>query len=183
MKSVLGEPEWSENYALEAESDVPKMNDGSMYSSGETLLMEHMRGERADDSRFTEVSMKFKEPKDIKRVVLRRLPEDAVPLDVDIEALINGEWNTVKSVRGQVGVDNQVSNDIDLRINAFTDNIKVRVQRATRTEDGKAAITRTPGSSTRGSGRSAEIERVLRQPVTISEIEIYGIKEMPVEGA
>ena len=52
MSSMLAEPEWSENYALEAESSVPELIDGSMYSRGESKPAEHIRGQRADDFRF-----------------------------------------------------------------------------------------------------------------------------------
>lgn len=175
MKSVLADPEWSENYSLEARCDVPKLIDGSMYTTAETLRPEHVRGTKADESRFTEVNITFKEPKDIKRVVIRRRSEDTAVLDVDVLAMIDGNWEEVKSVRGELGKDNAAGNDIDIRVKTTTNEIKVRVERAARTADGKSAIAVAPGASS-VRDRSAQIERLLQLPVKLAEIELYGVK-------
>ena len=172
MSSMLAEPEWSENYALEGECDVPELNDGSMYTTGQTHPPEYVRGEQVDDSRFSDAIVTFREPKDIRKIVLRRRSEDSVPVDVDILSMADGEWETIKEVRGEVG------DDIDMRIKAVTDKLRVRIQRATRTAKGKVAMSRTT-SGTRGRGRGAEMERILREPIKLAEIEIYGLK---VEG-
>lgn len=173
MKSALGEPEWSENYALDGECDVPQLNDGSMYTTGETHPPEYVRGQQMDDSRFSDAIITFKEPKDVRKIVLRRRSDDAVPVDIDIVVMADDEWKTIKEVRGEVG------DDVDVRVKTVTDKLRIRVQRATRTAKGKVAITKSSGGGTRGRGRAAELERLLREPVTLAEIEVYGLK---VEG-
>ena len=169
MKSALSEPKWSENYAIDGECDIPQLNDGSMYSTGKTHPPEYVRGGPMDDSRFSDAIITLKEPKDIRRIVVRRRPEDSVPVDVDIVIMEGDEWKTIKEVRGEVG------EDLDIRIKTVADKIRVRVQRATRTAKGKVAITKS-SSGTTGRGRSAELERLLREPLTLAEIEIYGLK-------
>ena len=170
MKSALAEPEWSRNYALEGECDIPQLNDGSMYTTGNTHPPEYVRGEQADDSRFSDAIVTFKEPKDIRKIVLRRRSEDSIPLDVDIVVIKNDEWQTVKEVRGEVG------DDVDIRLKVVADKVRIRIQRATRTAKGKAAIAKSSGGGTRGRGRQAELERLLREPVKLAEIEVYGLK-------
>jgi len=64
ISSMLAEPELSENFALEAECNVPELVDGSMYSRGNAKPAEYIRGQRADDSRFTDILVTFKEPKE-----------------------------------------------------------------------------------------------------------------------
>jgi len=175
MKSVLADPEWSENYALEADCDVPNLIDGSMYTTGQTILPEHTRGTKAEDSRFTNVTVTLKKPKDIKRVVIRRRSEDSAVLDVDVMAMVDGEWKEVRKIRGEIGNDNASGNDVDIRIKAVTDKVMVKIQRATRTADGKSAIAAAPGSGG-GRDRGAQIERLLQQPIKLAEIELYGVK-------
>jgi hypothetical protein len=170
MKSALAEPEWSKNYALEGECDIPQLNDGSMYTTGKTHPPEYVRGERPDDSRFSDAIITFKEPKDIRKIVIRRRPEDSVPLDVDIVVMKDDEWQTVKEARGEIG------DDVDVRLKIVADKLRIRIQRATRTDKGKAAIAKSSGGGTRGRGRQAELERLLRQPVKLAEIEVYGLK-------
>jgi hypothetical protein len=181
MKSVLSDPEWSENYSFQADCDVPKMIDGSMYTAEEARRAEYIKGQPADDSRFTNVTITFREPKDIKRILVRRRTEDSAPLDLDILAMEDGEWKTVKKVRGEIGTDNERGNDIDIRLSVVTDKIRVRVQRASRTASGKLGITVRGGAS--GRARSAELERILRQPVKLAEIEIYGVKTEATEAS
>jgi len=170
MKAIFGEPEWSENYALEGECDIEQLNDGSMYTTAETHPPEYVRGEQMDDSRFSDAIITFKEPKDVRKIVLRRRPEDSVPVDVDVVIMVDGEWQTIKEVRGEVG------DSIDIRLKTVADKLRIRVQRATRTAKGKAAIAKSSGGGTIGRGRAAELERLLREPVTLAEIEVYGLK-------
>ncbi len=175
MKAVFADPEWSDNYALQGRCDVPKLIDGSMYTTGETILPEHVRGAKADDSRFTNVTITLKEPKEIRRVVIRRRSEDAAVLDVNILAMVDGDWKQIKTIRGELGKNNDSGNDIAMMVKALTDKIMVKAQRATRTADGKSALAASPGASG-GRDRSAQIERMLQQPIKLAEIELYGVK-------
>jgi len=171
MKSALSEPEWSGNYALEGECDIPQLNDGSMYTTAQTHPPEYVRGEQMDDSRFSDAIITFKEPKDVRRIVLRRRSEDSVPVDVDIVVMAGDEWQTIKEARGEVG------DNVDIRLKVVADKLRIRVQRATRTAKGKAAIAKSSsGGETMGRGRAAELERLLREPVKLAEIEVYGLK-------
>ena len=169
ISSMLKDPEWTENYALAGECDIEQLNDGSMYTTATTHPPEYIRGEQMDDSRFTDTNITLKEPKDIRRIVVRRRSEDSIPVDLDILAMLNGELQTIKEVRGAV------KDDIDIRLKIVTDQLRIRAQRATRTAGGKAAITKST-SSTRGRGRSADMDRVLREPPKFAEIELYGFK-------
>ena len=169
VSSMLKEPEWTENYALAGECDIEQLNDGSMYTTATTHPPEYIRGEQMDDSRFTDANITLKEPKDIRRIVVRRRSEDSVPVDLDILAMINGELQIVKEVRGEI------KDDIEIRVKVDTDQLRIRAQRATRTAGGKAAITKST-SSTRGRARTAEMDRVLREPPKFAEIELYGFK-------
>lgn len=169
VSSMLKDPEWTENYALAGECDIEQLNDGSMYTTATTHAPEYIRGEQMDDSRFTDANVTLKEPKDIRRIVVRRRSEDSVPVDLDILAMINGELQNIKEVRGEV------KDDIDIRVKVVTDHLRIRAQRATRTAGGKAAITKST-SSARGRGRSADMDRVLREPPKFAEIELYGFK-------
>ncbi len=169
ISSMLKEPEWTENYALAGQCDIEQLTDGSMYTTAVTHPPEYIRGQQMDDSRFTDANITLKEPKDIRRVVVRRRSEDSVPVDLDILAMINGELQTVKEVRGEI------KDDIDIRVKVVTDQLRIRAQRATRTAGGKAAITKSTTSTT-GRARAAEMDRVLREPPKFAEIELYGFK-------
>jgi hypothetical protein len=166
---VLKEPEWTENYALAGECDIEQLNDGSMYTTATTHPPEYIRGQQMDDSRFTDTNITLKEPKDIRRIVVRRRSEDSIPVDLDILAMLNGELQTIKEVRGAV------KEDIDVRVKVVTDQFRIRAQRATRTAGGKVAITKSTSSSG-GRARAAEMDRVLREPPKFAEIELYGFK-------
>ena len=172
--AMLASPEWSENYALEAECTVPEMIDGSMYSSGQTQTPEYIRGERADDSRFLDVVITLKEPKELRKVVLRRRPEDNVPVDVNIFAMIDGDWKLISESTRGAGED-----DVDIHIRTNTDKLKIRTQRSTRTAKGKSALAGVDA----GAGRRTQMESLLRQPVKYAEIEVYGIKPKTEEPA
>ena len=166
--AMLASPEWSDNYALEAECSVPEMIDGSMYSSGQTQPPEYIKGERADDSRFMDVILTLKEPKDLRKILIRRRSEDNVPVDVNIFAMVNDEWKLVSdSTRGAD------KDDIDIPVRVATGKVKIRTQRATRTAGGKSAIGRTADT---GVGRRRQVETILRQPVKYAEVEVYGLK-------
>lgn len=171
--AMLKQPEWSENYALEGECTVEQMNDGSMYSSGKTLPPVYVRGQKPDDSRFNNAIITFKEPKAIKKIALRRRPDDTVPADVNVEAMVDGNWKVVKEVRGAI------KEDINIQVSVVTDKIKIRAQRATRTSEGKTGFAAS--SATGGRGQRSQIERVLREPVKFAEIEIYGLKGKEAE--
>ena len=163
---MLAEPEWSENYALGAQSNVPNVIDGSMYSSGETQTAEYVKGERADDSRFNDIILTFKEPKLLRRVILRRRTEDNVAIDVNVFAMMDDEWVQISdTTRGEV------SDDVAINIRTTTDQLKLRVQRAIRSK-GKSAMVASSDST----GRRRNMERVLRQPVKFAEVEVYGVK-------
>ncbi len=167
--AILAQPEWSENYALEATSTVPEVIDGSMYSSGRALPPEYIRDQRADDSRYTDIILTFKEPKDIRRIVVRRRSEDSTAVDVNVFAMVNDKWKLVSdSVRGAM------KDDIAISVRASTDKIKVRVQRATQTAAGKSSIT----SGTNRGGRTSrtQIDTILREPIKFAEVEVYGLK-------
>ncbi len=164
--SIFAEPEWSDNYALEAQSNAPKMSDGSMYSSGETKPPEYIRGQRADDSRYNDIILTFKEPKLLRRIVLRRRSEDNVAIDVNVFVMINDKWDQISDMtRGEV------KDDVSISIRTTTDKLKIRVQRAVRSK-GKSAIV----ASSDRTGRQRNMERVLRQPVKFAEVEVYGLK-------
>jgi HSP20 family molecular chaperone IbpA len=168
ISSMLKEPEWTENYALAGECDIEQFNDGSMYTTATTHPPEYIRGQQMDDSRFTDTNITLKEPKDIRRIVVRRRSEDSIPVDLDILAMVNGELQIIKEVRGVV------KDDIDVRVKVVTDQFRIRAQRATRTAGGKVAITKS--TSARGRARTADMDRVLREPPKFAEIELYGFK-------
>ena len=174
MSSMLSEPEWSENYVLKGECDLPELNDGSMYTTAKMHPPEYIKGERADDSRFSDAIVTLKEPKDIRRIVLRRRSEDVAAVDIDILVMEGDDWKEVKQVRGEVGIDSERGNDIDIRLKVVADKIRIRAQRATRTAKGKSAVS---SAGTSGGRRGAQMERVLREPIKLAEIEMYGIKE------
>jgi len=165
LSSMLAEPEWSENYALEAECDVPEMNDGSMYTKGETHPPEYVRGQPVDDSRFSDVIVTFKEPKDIRKIILRRREDYAVAVDVNIMAMSNDKWELVKEMRGVV------DNDVNIMVRTVTDKLKIRAQMATRTAKGKSGVAKAQNVTSR-----TEVSRILREPIKIGEIEIYGLR-------
>lgn len=166
--SMLAEPEWSDNFTKEAECNVPKMIDGSMYSSGETQPPIYVRGERADDSRFTDVIITFKEPKDIRRITLRRRKEDVVAIDVNVFHMVGEEWKQISdTTRGEV------AENVNISVRARADKIKIRSQRATRTSKGKSGLT--TGAQT-GAGRRTQMEQLLRRPIKYAEVEVYGLK-------
>ena len=169
VSSMLKEPEWTENYALAGECDIEQLNDGSMYTTAATHPAEYIRGQQMDDSRFTDTNITLKEPKDIRRIVVRRRSEDSIPVDLDILAMLNGELQTIKEVRGAA------KDDVEIRVKIVTDQFRIRAQRATRTSKGKVAITKSTSSAT-GRARTAEMDRVLRQPPKFAEIELYGFK-------
>jgi len=168
ISSMLAEPEWSENYALKAQCDIPEMNDGSMYSSGKTQTPEFTRGQRADDSRFSDVVFTFQEPKSIRKITLRRRSEDSAPVDINVFAMIKDDWKLISdTTRGAI------KDDINIAVRTVTNKIKIRAQRATRTAKGKAALGQ---SADRGAGRRTQVERLLREALTFAEVEIYGLK-------
>jgi len=169
ISSMLAEPELSENFALEAECNVPELVDGSMYSRGNAKPAEYIRGQRADDSRFTDILVTFKEPKEIRRVVLRRRSEDSTALDVNIFVMKNDEWKMIHDLtRGEM------DDDLKISVRTNTDKLKIRVQRASRTSKGKSSVT----SGTSRSGRSSrtQVETILREPIKFAEVEVYGLK-------
>lgn len=169
ISSMLAEPEWSENYALEAESNVPNLVDGSMYSRGDAKMAEHVRGQRADDSRFTDILLTFKEPKDIKKIIVRRRSEDNVAIDANVFAMVNDKWRKISdTTRGAM------DDDVNISVRTTTDKLKIRVQRASRTSTGKSAIASSGGN--RGGGRSLQAQAVLRQPIKFAEVEVYGLQ-------
>ncbi len=170
MSSVFSEPDWSENYALKGECDIPELNDGSMYSTGKTHSPQYVRGEQADDSRFTDAVITLKEPKDIKRITIRRRTEDSVPVDINIFGMVDGRWKPLAQMRGKT------KDDININVSAVTDKVRIRMQRATRTADGKAAIAKSSSGRSGGRGRSSERERLMREPIMLAEIELYGLK-------
>ena len=170
MSKVFSEPQLSDNYALEGECDVPELVDGSMFSRGRTHPPVYVKGQRPDDSRFTETIVTLKAPKSINRILVRRLSEDSVPVDLDIQVMKDGEWEVIKEVRGTV------EDDIKVSVNTVTDKVKIRAQRATRTAKGKVAVTKSNRGGATGRGRRAEIQTLLRDPITLAEIELYGIK-------
>lgn len=92
-----------------------------------------------------------------------------IALDINVFAMIDDEWKIVKKVRG-VG-----DQDISILVRTVTDKIKVRAQRASRTAKGKSGIAQAARGQ-RGSGRRPDMSRLLREPVMIAEIEVYGLK-------
>ena len=169
VSSMLKEPPLSENFALSSTCDIPELVDGSMYTTGKTQIPEYVRGASTDDTRFSEVNITLKEPKDIKKIVVRRRPDDVVAVDVDLEAMVNGEWKKLKEIRGNTDAD------ISSSVSVVTDKVKVKIQRATRTADGKSALSAAPGASS-GRRRGSEVDRILYEPVKLAEIELYSFK-------
>jgi len=170
--ATLAEPQWVK---LEVTSDVEQFTDGSMYTTAQTKIPEHVKGEKVDDSRFTEAYVSLKSPQEVKRILIRRRTEDTVATDLNIYAMVNNEWTLVKEVRGND------KSDIDVRINTVkTDKIKIRAQRSLRTAAGKSAVQQAGGAA-RGGRRvggqagAGEAERILREPLKFAEIEVYGI--------
>ncbi|MGB9597115.1 MAG: hypothetical protein ACPL7B_12610 [Candidatus Poribacteria bacterium] len=168
----LAEPQWAK---LDVTSDVEQFTDGSMYTTAQTKLPEYVKGEKVDDSRFTEAYVSLKSPQDVKRILIRRRTEDTVATDLNIYVMVDNEWKLVKEIRGND------KSDIDIVINTVkTDKIKIRAQRALRTASGKSAVQQSGGGA-RGGRRVAgqagagEAERILREPLKFAEIEVYGI--------
>lgn len=173
--SMLAEPGYSENYAIRAECTVPEMIDGSMRTAGKTHPAEYERGGAVDDSRYNEATVTLKEPKTIRKIVVRRRPDEVVSVDINIEAMIDGEWEIIKEVRS---AEDQ---DIDILVKTFTDQIKIRAQRSTRTSKGKSGVAQAAKGQVGGRTRAQDVTRLLREPIMIAEIEIYGLA--PKEGS
>lgn len=181
--SKLAEPNWSK---LEVNSDVEQFTDGSMYTTAQTQIPEYVKGETKDDSRFTDAIVSLKKPQDIRRILIKRRAEDAVPVDLNVYILSGKEgedWKLVNEVRGEE------KTDIDIKLSSTpAAKIKIKAQRASRTASGKSAIAAKPnagaGANKQGgrktTGGSLQADRVLREPVKIAEIEIYGISSTPV---
>jgi hypothetical protein len=127
----------------------------------------------------------LKKPQDIRRILIRRRAEDAVPVDMNVFILSGKEgedWKLVKEIRGEEKVD------IDVKLSSTpAAKIKIKAQRASRTASGKSAIAAKPNAAAgnkqgakRATGGSLEADRVLREPLKFAEIEIYGISSTPV---
>jgi hypothetical protein len=179
--SKLAEPNWSK---LEVDSDAEQFTDGSMYTAAQTQIPEYVKGETKDDSRFTDAIVSLKKPQDIRRILIRRRAEDAVPVDLNVFIMSGKEgedWKLVKEIRGEEKVD------IDVKLSSTqAAKIKIKAQRASRTASGKSAIASKPNAAggkqgaKRSTGGSLEADRVLREPVKFAEIEVYGISSTPV---
>ena len=165
--SMLADPGYSENYAIKAKCNVPEMIDGSIRTAGKMQRPEYIKGEPPDDSRYNDAIVTLKEPKEIRKIVVRRRPDEVIALDINMFAMIDGEWKLVKEARG-VG-----EQDINILVRTTTDTIKIRAQRATRTAKGKSGIAQASGRGGRG-GRQQEMSRLLREPAMIAEV--YGLK-------
>ena len=168
----LAEPQWAK---LDVTSDIEQFTDGSMYTSGQTQNPEYVKGEKLDNSRFTEAYVSLKSVQDVKRIIVRRGTEDTVPTDLNVFAMVNKEWEPVKEIRGDE------KSDIDVRINTVkTDKIKIRAQRSLKTSTGKSAVQQGGGAKqggrrAAGQAGAGEAERVLREPLKFAEIEVYGL--------
>jgi hypothetical protein len=170
----LAEPKWAK---LDVTSDIEQFTDGSMYTTGQTQNPEYVKGEKLDDSRFTEAYVSLKSVQDVKRIVVRRRTEDTAATDLNVFAMVNKEWEPVKEIRGDE------KSDIDIRINTVkTDKIKIRAQRSLRTASGKSAVQQGGGAAANkqggrraGQAGAGEAERVLREPLKFAEIEVYGL--------
>jgi len=167
--SMLADPGYSENYAIKAKCDIPEMIDGSIRTAGKMQRPEYVRGQPPDDSRYNDAIITIKEPKDIRKIIVRRRPDEVIALDINVFAMIDDEWKIIKQVRG---ADKQ---DINILVRTVTDKIKIRAQRASRTAKGKSGIAQAARGQ-RGGGRRQDMSRLLREPVLIAEIEIYGLK-------
>ena len=167
--AMLADPGYSENYAIKAKSNVPEMNDGSIRTAGKMQRPEYVRGQAPDDSRYNDAIITLKEPKEIRKIVLRRRPDEDVAVDIDVVAMVDDKWKTIKQVRGEG------KQDIAILVKVVTDKIKVRAQRASRTSKGKSGIAQA-AKAQRGGGRRQDMSRLLREPVMIAEIELYGLK-------
>lgn len=166
--SILAEPEYSDNYAIRAECTVPEMIDGSIRTAGKMQPPEYVRGEAADDSRYNDAIITLKEPETIRKITVRRRPGEDVSVDINVEAMIDGKWKLIKEVRS---AEDQ---DIDILVNTHTDQIKVRAQRSTLTSKGKSGVAQA-AKGQGGRTRSQDVTRLLREPVMIAEIELYGL--------
>lgn len=170
--ATLAEPQWAK---LDVTSDVEQFTDGSMYTTAQTKIPEYVRGEKVDDSRFTEAYVSLKSPQDVKRILIRRRTEDTVATDLNIYVMVDNEWKLVKEIRGND------KSDIDIVINTVkTDKIKIRAQRSLRTASGKSAVQQSGGGArsgrrVAGQAGAGEAERILREPLKFAEIEVYGI--------
>lgn len=168
----LAEPQWAK---LDVTSDIEQFTDGSMYTTGQTQNPEYVKGEKIDNSRFTEAYVSLKSPQDVKRIIVRRRTEDTAATDLNVFAMVNKEWEPVKEIRGDE------KSDIDVRINTVkTDKIKIRAQRSLKTASGKSAVQQGGGANRQGGRRAGqagagETERVLREPLKFAEIEVYGL--------
>lgn len=167
--AILADPGYSENYAIKAKCNVSEMIDGSIRTAGKMQRPEYVRGQAADDSRYNDAIITLKEPKEIRKIIVRRRTDEVIALDINVFAMIDDEWKIVKKVRG-VG-----DQDISILVRTVTDKIKVRAQRASRTAKGKSGIAQAARGQ-RGSGRRPDMSRLLREPVMIAEIEVYGLK-------
>lgn len=168
--AILADPDYSENYSLKAKCDVPEMIDGSIRTAGKLQRAKYVRGQPPDDSRYNDAIITIREPKDIRKIIVRRRTNEAIALDINVFAMIDGKWKLISEVRGAE------KQDINIFVRTVTDKIKLRAQRATRTSKGKSGIAQASGRSGGGGGRQQELSRLLREPAMIAEIEIYGLK-------
>jgi len=167
--SMLAEPKMAK---YEITSDLEQFTDGSMYTTAQTQIPEYVKGQKMEDSRFTEAIVKLKSAQEVRKVVIRRRTEDAVAVDINLFAMSGDQWKLMKEIRGEV------KSDIEMKVSPIsTDKIKIEAQRATRTADGKSAVSTTTGksSSKRGAGGGGEVDRILREPLKFAEIEVYGL--------
>jgi len=180
--SKLAEPTWAK---LDVTSDVEQFTDNSMYTTAQTQIPEYVKGETKDDSRFTDAVVSLKKPQDIRRILIRRRSEDSVPIDLNVYVLSGKEgedWKLVKEIRGEE------KTDVDIKLSSIlAAKIKIRAQRASRTASGKSGIAAKPNAAGGGNqavrrttGGSLEADRVLREPVKLAEIEVYGIASAPM---
>ncbi|MEK7397502.1 MAG: hypothetical protein AAB116_11260 [Candidatus Poribacteria bacterium] len=81
----LAEPQWAK---LDVTSDIEQFTDGSMYTTGQTQNPEYVKGEKIDNSRFTEAYVSLKSPQDVKRIIVRRRTEDTAATDLNVFAMV-----------------------------------------------------------------------------------------------
>ena len=162
--------EWSENYTLMAGTTCndPAMIDGNLETIGETKYLEgaskqSVRGYMGP----SEGVVILPEPKSVNKLVIHSQNLQAF----DLFALeTNGNWKHVQEVKNMT--ERQLT--LNLRIPVYTSGLKIRVEK-TSDDD---ALRRQNIQKIRGVSMFSGHTKALAK---ISEIEIYGFVQSPVE--
>lgn len=92
---------WSENIAISATADDPRLNDGNLYSVGETSPIRYDPNNPDSDKEVDEYSqavLQWGKPQQVQRIVVKAKEGQLEFFEIQY-ADENGQWKTVRSVR------------------------------------------------------------------------------------